>query len=115
MTRRTRPWAGAREEDTVTEPAILRRVRADGRELVVRGAVEPAFDRVVDAFVQNHLDDEEFGSAVSVVVDGATVVDVWGGWIDPDRTAEWDRDTIVCMMSVAKGVTAIAFMMLVDR
>lgn len=99
----------------MTEPATVRRVDADGRELVVRGTVHPAFEGVVDAFVANHLDDEEFGSAVSVVVDGETVVDVWGGWVDPERTREWDRDTIVCMMSVAKGITAIAFMMLVDR
>ena len=44
-----------------------------------------------------------------------TVVDVWGGWRDRAMQAPWDAPTTVCMMSVAKGITAICFNMLIDR
>ena len=48
-----------------------------------------------------------------MVVDGETVVDLWGGWARADRRQEWDEHSTVCMMSVAKGVTGIAFNMAV--
>lgn len=90
-------------------------VEVAGRVLPLHGSYDERFAGVVEAFVENHRRGEEVGSAVSVVVDGQTVVDIWGGWFDEDRTREWERDTLVCMMSVAKGITGIAFTMLVDR
>lgn len=90
-------------------------VEVNGARLPLHGHYEPRFRPVVDAFIENYRVEDEVGSAVSVVIDGRAVVDVWAGWVDDTRSAEWDRDTIVCMMSVAKGITGIAFTMLVDR
>jgi len=84
-------------------------------QLPVHGTVDDRFRGVLDAYIQNYGDELELGSAVSVMVDGEVVADIWGGWVDEQRTREWERDTLVCMMSVAKGITAIAFQMLVDR
>ncbi|HWH97362.1 MAG TPA: serine hydrolase domain-containing protein, partial [Pseudolysinimonas sp.] len=86
-----------------------------GRRLPLSGSYDPRFRGVVEAFVENYRLGDELGSAVSIVVDGRTVVDVWGGWTDLNRQTEWQRDTIVCMMSVAKGITAAGFFVLVDR
>ncbi|MEO8528102.1 MAG: serine hydrolase domain-containing protein [Pseudolysinimonas sp.] len=91
------------------------RFDAAGRSVPVSGIVEPGFEAVLGAFVENYRVDDELGSAVAVAVDGQTVVDLWGGWRDPDRTQQWQSDTLVCMMSVAKGITAAAFSMLLDR
>lgn len=91
------------------------RVEIGGRELPLDGWYDERFAPVADAFVENYRVEDELGSAVAVVVDGRTVVDLWGGWADEARTRPWRRDTLVCMMSVAKGITAIAFNMLVDR
>jgi CubicO group peptidase (beta-lactamase class C family) len=44
---------------------------------------------------------------VAITVGGETVVDLWGGWVDPDRTRSWDKDTLVVVMSCTKGVTAL--------
>ncbi len=87
----------------------------DGRHLPVAGHHEKRFAPVVEAFIDNYRQENELGSAVSLVVDGKKVVDVWGGWFDVGREREWEQDTLVCMMSVAKGITAIAFNMLIDR
>ncbi|CAN5253205.1 serine hydrolase domain-containing protein [soil metagenome] len=90
-------------------------VEVAGHALPLHGYYDKSFAPVVEAFVENYRVEDELGSAVSVVVDGRTVVDLWGGWIDQAQTREWERDTLVCMMSVAKGVTGIAFNMLLDR
>ena len=90
-------------------------VEARGGTFPVNGICDEAFASVFEAFKQNFTEEEELGAACSVVIDGETVVDLWGGWAREDRSAEWDRHTAVCMMSVAKGVTGIAFNMLADR
>jgi CubicO group peptidase (beta-lactamase class C family) len=86
-----------------------------GTRFGVAGRHDPRFARVLDAFIENFETEDEVGAAVSVMVDGETVVDLWGGWADGAKTRVWDARTTVCMMSVAKGVTAIAFNMAVDR
>jgi CubicO group peptidase (beta-lactamase class C family) len=88
---------------------------AGGRPTPVNGMLEPQFEAILEAFQENYRNEDEVGSAVSVMVDGRTVVDLWGGWRDGARQREWQRDTLVCMMSVSKGITGMAFNILVDR
>ena len=95
--------------------ALDETVEARGARFPIRGRYDEAFRPVVEAFKQNFEVEDEVGSAVSVIVDGRTVVDVWGGFRDGARTDPWDAASTVCMMSVAKGITGIAFNMLVDR
>jgi CubicO group peptidase (beta-lactamase class C family) len=88
---------------------------ARGRATPVNGMLEPEFEPVLVAFQENYRSEDEVGSSVSVVVDGRTVVDIWGGWRDGARQREWQKDTLVCMMSVSKGITGMAFNLLVGR
>lgn len=90
-------------------------VRARGGSFRIAGSVADRFAPVLDAFIDNFVREEEIGAACSVVVKGRTVVDLWGGWRDGAMDTPWDVRSTVCMMSVAKGVTGIAFNMLVDR
>jgi CubicO group peptidase (beta-lactamase class C family) len=90
-------------------------VQAEGGSLPIGGHHDPEFAAVRDAFLENFERDDEVGAAVSVVVRGRKVVDLWGGWADGARTRPWAERTTVCMMSVAKGVTGICFNMAVDR
>jgi CubicO group peptidase (beta-lactamase class C family) len=81
----------------------------------LQGQYEPAFQKVADAFLENFNVEDEVGAGVSVMVNGKSVVDLWGGWRNSAMSTPWDEHTTVCMMSVAKGITAICFNMLVDR
>jgi CubicO group peptidase (beta-lactamase class C family) len=90
-------------------------VEKDGVAHPVGGTCEPEFRPVVEAFKENYRQEDEVGSAVSVVIDGKRVVDIWGGFADGARTRPWERGSTVCMMSVAKGITGVCFNMLVDR
>ena len=90
-------------------------IEARGGTYPLKGRFDEKFRPVVDAFIANFREEEELGAGTSVVIDGETVVDLWGGWTRADRSEEWDEHSTVCMMSVAKGVTGIAFNMLIDR
>jgi CubicO group peptidase (beta-lactamase class C family) len=90
-------------------------IEARGSSYAISGTVAEGFERVLEAFRENFRVEEELGAGCSVVVDGRTVVDLWGGWARADQSQPWDKHSTVCMMSVAKGVTGIAFNMLVDR
>ena len=90
-------------------------VEARGGAFPLRGRYDERFRPAVDAFIENFTSEEELGAAASVVLDGETVLDLWGGWARADLSQEWDEHSTVCMMSVAKGVTGICFNMAIDR
>ena len=81
----------------------------------VDGECVPAFVTVRTIFEENFSAFEELGAAVSLTHNGETVVDLWGGSRDAGQTKPWQRDTLACMMSVSKGVSALAVHMLADR
>ena len=58
---------------------------------------------------------DEVGASVCVTADGETVVDLWGGFADGDRTRPWERDTIVNVYSVTKTMAALTALLLADR
>ncbi|MEU2143162.1 EstA family serine hydrolase, partial [Streptomyces globisporus] len=54
--------------------------------LQIHGHCDDRFAGVRDAFEENFTERGELGAAVTVLADGATVVDLWGGWADAART-----------------------------
>jgi CubicO group peptidase (beta-lactamase class C family) len=78
----------------------------------VDGICDERFAAVHDAFTAN-FDDGEIGAGCTVIVDGVTVVDLWGGWADEARTRPWVRDTIVNAYSAGKPLIALAVLQLV--
>lgn len=90
-------------------------VTARGTTFVFAGEYEPEFRPAVDAFIGNYEVEEEIGSASALYVDGRKVFDIWAGFRNEAKTKPWGQDTIVCMMSVAKGISGIAFNILIDR
>ncbi len=90
-------------------------IHARGHSFPIVGSFAPRFQAVAAAFAENYRVEDEVGSALSVVVDGSPVVDLYGGYADAAMSKPWLDNTIVCMMSVAKGVSGITFNMLIDR
>ncbi|MGW5569883.1 serine hydrolase domain-containing protein [Nocardia thailandica] len=58
---------------------------------------------------------EELGVSISVRVGERSVVDLWGGWRDVERTRPWRRDTIINVWACTQAVTSLAALMLVER
>ncbi len=57
----------------------------------------------------------DVGASVSVTVEGETVVDIWGGWADHEKTTPWERDTITNVWSTTKTMTFLSALLLVER
>jgi CubicO group peptidase (beta-lactamase class C family) len=101
----------------VSSPGAARGRPDDDEEALVaevHGSCDERFAGVRDALARQ-LDGEELGASVAVDLDGETVVDLWGGYRDVERTTPWTRDTIVNVWSTTKCVLNLAALMLVDR
>jgi CubicO group peptidase (beta-lactamase class C family) len=81
----------------------------------IEGYVDLQFLPLADAFCANFAAGIEIGASVAVVRLGKLVADLWGGYADASRRRRWQQDTIVNMMSVSKGVSAICIFLLVER
>lgn len=79
----------------------------------VNGTFDPTFAPVRDAFRANFVEHAERGAAVTVMVEGTPVVDIWAGPAT-DRS-EWHGDTLVDVYSVGKAVAATLVLQLVDQ
>jgi CubicO group peptidase (beta-lactamase class C family) len=80
----------------------------------INGQCDAAFAAVGDAFADNFADRGEVGAAVTVIVDGRSVVDLVGGWANPATERAWTHDTIVNFYSVGKALIALLVLQLVD-
>ncbi|WP_354637338.1 serine hydrolase domain-containing protein [Kitasatospora camelliae] len=80
----------------------------------VKGFCEPRF-AAVRAALAALLGKEDVGASAAVYLDGEQVVDIWGGYADADRSIGWERDTLVCVNSTTKNMTALCALILADR
>lgn len=69
----------------------------------INGPCDSKFCRVREAFAENFEQRGEVGAAVAIMIDGRLVVDLWGGYMDAQRTRPWTRETIVNGYSTTKG------------
>jgi CubicO group peptidase (beta-lactamase class C family) len=84
----------------------------------IHGSVDPAFAQVREVFEANFFErgaDGEVGASCHVMVDGRTVVDLYGGYAEPEAGRRWERNTIACSWSVGKAALTTLGLMLVDQ
>jgi CubicO group peptidase (beta-lactamase class C family) len=58
---------------------------------------------------------DDVGASVAVTIDGETVVDMWGGWADAERTTPWSEHTITNVWSTTKTVMSLCALICADR
>lgn len=83
--------------------------------MFTQGSVAPGFEKVVEAFAANFEDGPELGASFAAIVDGETVVELWGGYADRAKQRLWDRDTLTPVYSTTKGIAALVIARLVDK
>jgi CubicO group peptidase (beta-lactamase class C family) len=79
------------------------------------GTCSSRFDSLRELFAAKLQSGEDLGASLAVNLGGETVVDLWGGWADEARTVPWTENTITCVFSTTKTMTALAAVVLVDR
>src|SRR5262249_51031352 len=81
----------------------------------IHGTYDARFARVRDGFAANFAAGKEIGAAVSITVDGKTVVDLGAAHADKARTKPWRKNTIVNVYSTTKALGAAGANLLVER
>ena len=81
----------------------------------IGGTVAPGFEGVREAFARNFAEHGEVGAGFSLVHDGRTVVDLWGGVADAATGAPYSDDTLQLVFSTTKGATAVCANLLAQR
>jgi CubicO group peptidase (beta-lactamase class C family) len=79
------------------------------------GTCSARFGPLRELFAAKLESGEDLGASLAVNIDGEMVVDLWGGWADEARTVPWAENTIACVFSTTKTMTALAALVLVDR
>ncbi len=77
-----------------------------GRRPGIGGWCDTHFTGVRDAFAANFAERGEAGAAACLAVHGTVVADLWGGWAGRGPDRPWQRDTLVNVFSVGKGLIA---------
>ena len=70
----------------------------------IGGWCDPRFTAVREAFAANFAEHGETGAAACLTVHGTVVADLWGGLAG---RGPWQRDTLVNVFSVGKGLVAV--------
>lgn len=86
-----------------------------GMPVTISGVYDEKFAKVADIFETNFAERGEVGAAVSLYVEGECVVDLWAGSVDVERSAPWQRDTLVQVFSATKGLAGACMHLLIDR
>jgi len=80
----------------------------------IGGHVDPGFEAVREAFANNFEEHGEVGASYAFYVDGAPVVDLWGG-ARTDTGAPYDGNTLQVVFSSTKGAAAACAHLLAQR
>ncbi len=83
--------------------------------MISMGICDERFRAVRDEFETNFAERGEVGASVCVMIEGRTVVDLWGGFADRHTRRPWERDTIGLVWSSTKGAAAVCAHLLISR
>jgi CubicO group peptidase (beta-lactamase class C family) len=81
----------------------------------VNGHVEPGFEPVARQFADLFRSRGRGGGSFAVRYQDRFVVDIWGGFADPESGRPWARDSLGLSFSTSKGVAATVIHRLADR
>ncbi len=81
----------------------------------IHGHCDPKFAAVKDVMAESIASEADLGASFSAVIDGETVIDIWGGHLDEERTREWQENTITNVYSTTKTMSFLCALVLADR
>lgn len=83
--------------------------------VIVQGHCDPQFEKV-KATLQANLDSgADVGASVAVTYKDELVVDLFGGYLNEEKTQPWQEDTLVNVYSTTKTMSFLCMLMLADR
>jgi len=77
---------------------------------MVSGYCDEKFSSARELFENNLNSGFERGAAITVEIEGETVVDLWGGIDSEEQNTTWQEDTIVNVFSSTKGLADVCLL-----
>lgn len=84
-------------------------------KVTAHGFARDRFAAVEPVFESHFANGTDVGAAFCATLEGETVVDLWGGFADQEKTRAWEKDTLVNVYSTTKTMTALTALLLADR
>ncbi len=81
----------------------------------IHGYCDDRFESVKARFAEHFDLGSDLGASFALTLHGEPVVDIWGGFIDLEKTMPWQRNTITNVWSSTKTVAALCALVLADR
>lgn len=81
----------------------------------VQGHVAPGFEEVREVFARHLEQGIEKGAAISVVIEGEPVINLWAGTRDRNGELPWQENTLANIFSTTKAVTALCVQRAIDQ
>ena len=82
---------------------------------IVNGYCAPYFNSIKNIFAESIDSGFETGASIAIEHKGEMIVNLYGGYKDTAKNTPWEKDTLVNVFSVTKGITAACVAMLVDQ
>jgi len=82
---------------------------------IISGYCDPNFLEIEDIFLKSIESGHETGASVAIEYKGRLVVNLFGGHTNATKKNPWNKNTLVNVFSVTKGVTAACIAMLIDQ
>jgi len=81
----------------------------------INGQCRTQFDELQSILSASFDSGGDLGASVAVLHKGEFVVDIWGGYCDPEQSKPWAFDTITNVWSSTKTMTSLCALVLADR
>ena len=81
----------------------------------VNGYCDPKFIELREYFEESINSKFELGAAISIEIEGESVINLWGGYQDANRSRAWQEDTLCNTFSVSKAMTSACILKLIEE
>jgi CubicO group peptidase (beta-lactamase class C family) len=81
----------------------------------VQGTTNAGLEVLADLLSGTLDDGSDLGASVAVTIEGESVVDLWGGWLDEEHLSRWEKNTITNVWSTTKTMISLCALVLVER
>jgi CubicO group peptidase (beta-lactamase class C family) len=81
----------------------------------INGYCDPRFEEVKETLRKQIENGDDIGASFSATLHGETVIDIWGGYLDDERSQVWQEDTIVNVYSTTKTMSFVCALLLADQ
>ena len=83
--------------------------------MIVQGICGDRFREIRDILEKEFKKGESLGAAFAVYKNGKPLIDLYGGYINNDKSKKWKKNTIVSVHSVGKGIVSLCLTLLISR